>query len=328
MIDFFRKFTPANLFFLIGIGFLLCLAALYNLPESFHPILFEPAVTDFLQFLDDVHLTPTTNVLFTLVITVAQAFLLNGVVNKYNLLGSSTFLPALMYVTTASLLLPFLALTPTLLCNFLLIWMLDKSLNIYHTGNALAEVFDMGMIVAIGSLIYFPFLGMFPIVWVSLILFRPFNWREWISGVIGFLTVYFLLGVIYFWNDRMDDFYGIWSPLQQPFPLQLNFDIESYDYFVLVPLALILLLFLNSLRKNFYKSIVHVRKAFQLLFLMLLCSLLSASLTDVFPDYHFMLSLMPLSIYMAYYFNHARIKWMYEGLYLVLLISILYFQFF
>ncbi|WP_028296547.1 DUF6427 family protein [Olivibacter sitiensis] len=328
MIDLFRKFTPANLFFLTGIGFILCLAALLKLPEYYHPTLFEPAITDFVGILTHVQLTPLTNVLITLAITIIQALLLNAVVNKYNILGNSTFLPALMYVTNASLLLPFLALTPTLICNFLLIWMLDKALNIYHSGSALAAIFDMGMIVAVGSLIYFPFLAMFPSLWIALILFRPFNWREWVASIIGFLTIYFLLGIIYFWHDKMADFYTIWSPLKQPFPIELKFNIDHYDYLVLIPLVLILLLFLNSLRENFFKSIVHVRKAFQLLFFMLLLSILSIALKDDYPDYHFILSLIPISIYMAYYFDHAKIKWLYESMYLLLLISILYFQFF
>lgn len=328
MIDLFRKFTAANLFFLTVMGFLLCLGALLNLPSSIQPILFEQSVTDFLRFLDNIKISPLANVLITLTITIIQAVLFNGVVNKYNLLGSSTFLPALMYVTTASLLLPFLALSPPLLCNFLLIWMLDKLLSIYHMKNALAQLFDIGMMVAVGSLIYFPFLAMFPVVWGSLILFRPFNWREWTSSLIGFGVVYYLVAMLYFWNDRIDDFYTIWSPFKKPFPFLFDFDIDIYDYLVLIPLVVIMLFFLNTLRENYYKSVVHVRKAYQLLFFMLLFSLGSVALTDQFTDYHFLLCVPPLSVYMAYYFNYSKTKWLYESIYIVLLLSILYFQVF
>lgn len=326
MINLFRKFTPSNLLFLIVIAFLLCIGAFIHLPESFHPLLFEQAIMAFVKNANDLTLTPLSSVLITLVLTVAQALLLNRIVDNHNLLGRPTFLPALMYITTASLLLPFLALTPTLICNFLLIWMIDKLLKTYHRPEVKSTLYDLGMLVALGTLFYFPFILMFLLLWVALIIFRPFDWREWIAGLLGFTTIYFLLGIIYLWNDRIREFYAIWKPLTNPFPTSYN--IELYDYWVLLPLALVLVLFLNTLRENFYKSIVHVRKSFQLLFFMFLFGVFSYYLKSDAPQYHFLICAPPISIYMAYYFNFAKTRWFYESIYAILIIAILYFQLF
>lgn len=326
MINLFRKFTPSTLAFLIVIAFVLCIGAFFHLPGAFHPLLFEKAIMTFLDGFAQITLSPQLNVFITLAITVTQALLLNRITDNFNLLGRPTFLPALMYITTASLLLPFLALTPTLICNFFLIWMVDKLLKTYHRQEVKSTLFDLGMLVALGTLFYFPFILMFLLLWIALIIFRPFDWREWASGLLGFITIYFILGIIYLWNDKIGEFYAIWKPLVNAIPT--SFDIELYDYWVLLPLALIMLLFLNTLRENFYKSIVHVRKSFQLLFFMFLFGILSYYLKKDTADYHFLLCAPPISIYMAYYFNFAKTAWFYESVYALLLITILYFQFF
>src|SRR5690606_19950614 len=114
------------------------------------------------------------------------------IINKYNILGKPSYLTALLYVTLASMLTPFLTLSPTIICNFLLIWMIEKFLFIYRRTEINSVMYDLGLIVAVGTLFYFPFIAMFLLLWISLIILRPFNWREWIAGVLGFVTVYFI----------------------------------------------------------------------------------------------------------------------------------------
>jgi hypothetical protein len=81
-----------------------------------------------------------------------------------------------------------------------------------------------------------------------------------------------------------------------------------------------------SLQQNFYRSFVHVRKSFQVLFFMFLVAMLSFYLKPELELYHFLLGLAPAAIFMAYYFLNARIKWVYETLYLLLAGFIIYFQ--
>src|SRR5690554_6947926 len=197
MINIFRRFTPFNLIYLIPLAFLLCIAAFVNLPENLRPVFFEPAISNLSGGILEGFINPGTSIMITVVITLCQGMLLNFIINKYNILGKPGYLTALLYVTLASMLTPFLTLSPTLICNFLLIWMIDKFLFIYRKTEVNAVMFDLGLIVALGTLFYFPFISMFLLLWISLVIFRPFNWREWIAGVMGFITVYFILFIIY-----------------------------------------------------------------------------------------------------------------------------------
>ncbi|WP_262245762.1 DUF6427 family protein [Parapedobacter soli] len=326
MIDQFRKYTPLNILFLSAVGVVLCLGVFLHLPDNLMPVFFEPAISNFTGKLSPENISPKANVLITLVLTIIQALLINNIVNRFNLVGRSSFLPALMYLTLASLMLPFLVLSPILICNFLTIWMLDKLLSIYRRADIKPLMFDLGMIVALGSLVYFPFIVMLLLLWCSLLIFRPFNWREWVAVPVGFTTVYFLLGVIYLWFDRMDAFYEIWLPLTYPFPTSVHIDI--YDYLVLLPLIAIMVLFAITLRQNLFKSVVHIRKSFQLLFCMFVLAVISFYLNANWSINHFLLAVPPIAIYMTYYFSYASKRWFYESIFALLLLTIIYFQFF
>jgi hypothetical protein len=187
-------------------------------------------------------------------------------------------------------------------------------------------MFDLGMLTALGTLIYSPFISMLPLMWISLIIFRPFNWREWIAAIIGFITIFFFLAVFYYWNDSLGKFYEIWLPLATN--LQMNLRINQVDYLVLIPVAIILVLGFFQLQKNFFRSVVQLRKSFQLLFFMFIIALASFYLKQNLVLYHFLLCAPPAAALMAYYFLYANTRWLYESLYFILFGSIIYFQLF
>lgn len=327
MIKQFRSLNPVNILLLTGIALLLRAGVFLQLPEKLNFDFIEP----FARFLIAIPLesafTPYSNVVLAFLITLLQAFIFNKIVNGYNLLGKPTFLPALLYITVGSLFTPFVLLSPALICNFIVLWMIEKFLSIYRRDDARAVMFDLGMMVALGTLIYFPFIAMMPLLWISLLIFRPFYWREWFAGIIGFITVFFFLAVYYYWHDSLGLFYKIWLPLATPFPV--NFRINWYDYLVLIPVVIILLLGIFQLRSNFFRSFVQTRKSYQLLFFMLVLGLISFYLKADFRLYHFLLCAPAAAVMMAYYFVQAgKKRWIYEGLYLLLLLTIIYFQIF
>jgi hypothetical protein len=324
MIKQFRNLTPINIFYLIVIAIVLRAGMFLHLPGSLEFNFVEPFFRLLLDVPAESPFMPLANLLIATGITIVQALIFNRVINEYNLLGKPSFLPALMYITTSSILMPFMLLNPAMLCNFLLIWMIEKFLSISRRNHAISVMFDMGLMVGIGTLIYFPFISMFFLLFVSLLIFRPFNWREWVVGLIGFATVYFFLAVFYFWNDSLDKFYQIWIPLTNTFPTKIR--INFYDYIVLIPLLVILVLSVFSLRKNFFRSYVHTRKSLQLLFFLFVLAIVSFYLKPEVRIFHFLLAVPAVSVFMAYYFLHATKKWIYESLYLLLVGFIIYFQ--
>ena len=325
MINIFRRFHPINTLWLASILFALRIGYDFHAPDNMEFTFVEPFARALVPLNYEHFFSTPVNILLAGVLIFAQALLVNYLANKNNLLSKSTFLPALMYVVVSGLFTPFLVLNPPLICNFLVIWMLFKLFGFYNNDEGKSNAYDVGMIVAIGTLIYFPFIYMFLLIWIALIIFRPFNWREWVSGVIGFATVFFFLAVFYYMNNDFNQFYNIWLPLGASFPKSIN--IDYYNYLILIPVILILALCFVKLRQNFFKSYVHIRKSFQLLFWVFIIAGLSFYVKEQFNLNHFLLCAVPASIFFAYYFLYANVKWFYETLFFLLLAGIIYFQF-
>jgi hypothetical protein len=325
MISIFRAFNPLNVLWLAIVLFMSRLGYLFHVPDKLEFIFVEPFARLLVPVAYEYAFSPALNVLLAAVLVLAQALLLNYLINFYNLLGKPTFLPALMFVTLSGLFTPFLTLSAPLICNFLLIWMLYKLFSLYKGEDAKSTVYDTGMIVALGTLIYFPFIYLFLVIWLALILFKPFNWREWVAGILGYATVFFFLAVFYYWNDRLKGFYGIWRPLGTKFPDHIS--INSYNYLLLIPVIVILVLCFFKLQQNFFKSYVQTRKSFQLLFFIFLIAAFSFYVNAAFHLNHFLLCIAPAAVFFAYFFLYATRKWFYESLFLLLLISIIWFQF-
>ncbi|MES2454353.1 MAG: DUF6427 family protein [Bacteroidota bacterium] len=325
MINQFRNLNPVNLLLLFAYTFFMRMAIFTHLPPSLEFEFLEPFTRFFIQISIQDILTPSANVVVAGVLVFVQSILFNRVVNNHGLLAKPSFLPALLYVTSASLFMPFLVLSSTLICNFLLIWIMDKFLKIGKSVNAIMIMFDIGMIIAIGTLVYFPFIVMLVMLWLTLLLYRSFDWREWLSGLIGFLTIFFFIGVYYYWNDSLSIFYKIWLPLGNKFPSV--FKINYNDYLVLLPVLVMLVLATIQLRENFFRSFISTRKAFQMLFFMFIVAILSVYTKPDFRLYHFLLCVPPGSVMLAYYFSNATKRWFYESLFFILVFAIQYFLF-
>lgn len=325
MINQFRSLNPVNLLILVGYTIFMRLAIFIHLPNQLNFEFLEPFAKLMIQIPLTDTFSVTTNLIIAAAITFAQAILFNRVINNHGLLAKPSYLPALLYITASSLFLQFLILSPVLVCNFLLIWIMDKFLKIGKAPNAMMMMFDVGMIIALGTLIYFPFIVLLVMLWLTLLLYRSFNWREWIAGLIGFLTIFLFIAVFYYWNDNINQFYKIWQPLVNKFPsvLQINFN----DYLVLIPVGLIIILAALQLRENFFRSFISTRKAFQMLFFMFVVAIISFYTKPDFRVYHFLLSVPPGAVLLAYYFSNAKKRWFFELLFALLVVSIQYFLF-
>lgn len=322
MIKQFRSLSPLNLILLVLTALLLRIPiwdklvqqSPPNFQELFDRLLLEVSITRFL--------TPPVQLGLGLLCLFFQALLFSKVINKHNLIGKSGLMPALLYIVCGSLFSSFAFFSPVMLCNFLIIWLLNRFLNMYRQAEVRSLVFDVGMAIGVGTIIYLPFIAMLPIIWISLMIFRPFNWREWFIGLLGFLSIAFFLGFYYYWNDAIFSIAAIWLPSN---PVQAP---ESINYWALLPFILIGILGLYKLRANFFRSVVHIRKSYQLLFAFFLLAVFSAApWFGIHPD-HYLMAVPPVSVLLAYYFMHADKRWIYEGLFLCLLLSVFYFQFF
>jgi hypothetical protein len=147
MINLFRSLNPINIIILAAYTLFMRLAIFMNLPETLNFEFLESYTNFFIQIPLTNSLSPLLNIVIASALIFLQALLFNRIVNNHGLLAKPSYLPALLYITGSSLFLQFLILSPPLICNFLLIWMMDKFMKISKASNAMMNMFDVGMIM-------------------------------------------------------------------------------------------------------------------------------------------------------------------------------------
>lgn len=324
MIQQFRNLNFLNIFLLLILLYVLRIGLFLNLPEEINTGFLELG-NRMLVTTTQPLLSPFANIVIAGVIVFIQALLFNRIINLFNIIGKPTFLPALTFVLASSVFSPFLFLSPPLICNFFLLFILYKILVSIKNPSVISTMFDLGMVAAIATVFYLPFSFLTIILWIALIIFRPFNWREWVAVIIGFATIVLFLAVYYFWNDKSYGFYELWRPLTAGFPVFIR--IQLPDYIVLLPIGIGLVLGVFQLRENFFKSYILIRKTFQLLFFVFIIASVSFYIKSDYRINHFLLCVIPVASLLAYYFLNASKKWFYEPLFLLITGFIIYFQF-
>jgi len=325
MIKLFRNSQPIHIFWLAVITFALRISPFAKLTtynqQPFSSLLQHLLIPINNQYYISYH----NSLIIACIIVFIQAMLLNFITNKYVILGKLTYLPALFYIIYCSILSPFLTLSPALVANFFVLYIFYKLLSGYKKPDAISTFFDIGLVIGLGTILYFPFLVLLVWIWVSLIILRPFYWREWLSPFIAFLLIQFFLAVFYYYNNSFNLMLKFWQPIRSPITLFIKFN--AINYLVLLPLAVSLLLGILHLRLNFFKTIVLVRKTFIVLLLLTVVITFSFYLSPAFKLRHFILLATPAAILCGYYFLNARIKWIYETQFILIIIFIAYFQF-
>ncbi|MCG8573863.1 MAG: DUF6427 family protein [Flavobacteriales bacterium] len=127
---------------------------------------------------------------------------LNNLVNRHDFYNKATFLPGLIYSLT---LVSFgqLQLSSDLLSHLFIVLSLMQIFKIRRQEEAKAIVFNssflLGVSVMISPLLFIVCL----IPWIALIIFRPFVWREWVMGIIGFtIPVIYQFSIAYLFTGN------------------------------------------------------------------------------------------------------------------------------
>lgn len=253
------------------------------------------------------------------------AAILNYVINEHEILGKQSYLPALFYILLMSSSPFHLALHPGLFANLFLMLAMNQLFNIYRKEISFSQVFDAGLLIALASLFYLPSILLFPLVWIALIVFRPFIWREWIIALIGLIVPYLYLCVYYFWQGSLDHIKEHLGFMVKAEGLNIV-KMSGYSYFFI---AIIILLVILSLGNLFAGLTVNNKlKAKNSLILWSWFLLFSLFMFPIYSIKYISFIAIPLSVFYANYFLQVKKEWWAEFLFLILIISIVLNQLF
>ena len=246
-----------------------------------------------------------------------EAILLNAYVNKFEILTIRSNLPALFFVIITSAFSSFQLFHPVIISNLLLIIAFGRICSIYRQDYVFAYTFDVGALIALASLFYFPAIIFFPVAWFSLAVIRPFIWREYVISLLGMLTPYGLLITYYLFTDKLT--YLFKEVYYIPYLDLLKFDLgnEKYLYLVFGVLSIIGVPRLISISGLSVVRTQNLLKVIGFAFFIGICAFVLFRNTF---SYTFMLLAFPLAVLLANYFITVIKQWIAEVVFIILIL--------
>lgn len=312
----FKKSYLPQYLFLVLLSVLLWGGAFLTppLPAAADNFYLNPGHTTLLHLLGN---SPYVMVALAFVIMLASALVFNYTLEKNGLSGANSLIPALVFVLVMGLIPSLQTLHQAMIPGFLIIIVLHYVFDIFTEEEAYPKIFNAGFFIAISSFFYFPSIAFLLFVWLTFIVYRLYNWREWIILVFGFLTPYVLLWTWFFWSDELALAFQAYAQYFRP---KVMFDFGSgitiLNYF---SLALALALFIRGFFTqaiSLQENVISVRKRFwsvSLFFLVSLASFLfSGSLAQfhiIFIQISFALIIQGLMFNLERYFVTELMTW-------------------
>lgn len=324
VLKFFKSIRPATIVMIFVCGGLIWLRSFIFPAEVVFSFEADPMPLAQLLY----RFLPAHNILSSILaffLWMIHSFLLVRLNTKFFFLNERSFLPAFFFILSSGIFLPLQRLNPVIISSLILLITLERIFISNRQVKTVFSFFDAGLLIGIGSLFYANFIFYFAIVWIGLILIRPFKWREWLSSVIGLVTPFVFTASYYcLRNDDIIDFFNKCTRnINLPFEY-VHFDLPvitllSYTGIMIV-VASFQMIWIFSTKK------VSSRKFFKLVFWVFI---LTIGFYFAIPSASIELLIflfIPVSYLLTNFFLCLKTRWLGEILFLIFFAGIIFIQ--
>jgi hypothetical protein len=265
---------------------------------------------------------PRLSVIIGFILVLAEAWLLNVLFNKHELVLKNSSLSSLVFIIIMSSSPLYLTIHPLNIITLISIIILNNLMRSYSKADDLDLVYGAGFFSALGSLFYFPYLLMLLIIPVSFILFRSSKWREYAAALFGFLSPYIFLAVYYFLTDQLANQIAMYEKMLSSFfffPIQLHTD----DWFLGIFSLVLAFWGLYYLIRGPMEKTAEIRAKTYLVVWLILVSLLSVAYSTTLVVYHLVMLFPTLTLLLTSAFLGIKKKRWAEIIFLIYFLLIL-----
>ena len=266
-----------------------------------------------------------TSKFFGIVFMLLQAFLLAMLNMKFFFIKQRTYLHTFTYILiiSSSVLLQYSS--PALIANFFVIFAFDWLFSSYKKYNTNKELFNVGLLLGVGTLFYFNIILLLPFFIIAYLILHTGRLREIFVIIAGFLAPVLVFVQIAFLNDSLHHFIN---------KLEMAFSQMKYHYsfftknniFYLYLIILVLLSFFKFFAIIGTKKIAS-RKIFSI-FLLYIIYLISILIIVPLFDFQILVLLsVPVSYFITDYYINIKDNILAELSFILLIISLVITQF-
>jgi hypothetical protein len=234
-----------------------------------------------------------------LLLIVTEALLLQLLVARFRLISFNNYLVVFLWQVLIFSIPQIASVNPVLIAGLITTWSLFKLFDLSSEENTLPNLFTVGFLLSLASLIYGLMIWYFIPLILALFILSLINWREIVVVIVSFFLPYLYLFVYGFVSGTSYDFFsGTDSVALMPEFLSLLR--AQWAVFVTVLLLIMLVVFsLVDFFMNFLYKLIQIRNYVTVLTLLLVFSII----LDFFSGYwwlaHAYLIFIPLVILFA-----------------------------
>lgn len=250
------------------------------------------------------------------------ALLSNATLNRFRVLPGNSYFPAFCFLLFSSFFREWNDFSAPLLADLILVLFLVQLFQLYATDQSRSKSFSLGFLAGLASLFYLPCLGLVVLIWLTLLISRPFRPAEWILALAGVACPWYFLGTALFLAGR----FGLLTDIPLP---TLSYPHLTTAYWLLAGMILLIWWFLfGSLRlqQDYMKMMIHIRKCWQILLAFLCLGLALPFLPGSFSFAGWLIAFLPMTAFTALGFWHIRRNWLATAVHLSALAYIFLFQ--
>ena len=240
--------------------------------------------------------------LLALVFNLGAGLYANAVLMSQRMFSRINLLVAVSMVLMSSLVPAANILSAPLILLPLLVWIYQNLSALYHSQSPKARLFNTGLGIGFGALMYHPFIVIIAVAMFALATMRTFRLQEWLVLLLGLMTPYYFVLAYEFLT-------GSWHPLQHLPTFVLGYKHISHDAYSLVAYGMIVLWTIVGLyywQLNLRRMLIQCRKNWNIiLFFAVIAALMifirTGNQTDAFA-----LAVFPLASFAASAFAYPK----------------------
>ena len=322
MIELFRKNLFINSILLLPYTLLIRLKSLLD-PEAYALSANEGILNEFVFTWIS---SPLAQNILACILIFLQAALLNRIFIKNRISNESTLLPGMFYILFTSVLPGFLGFNPILIGNTFLLIAISEMLKTYKKPRAATQIFNTGFFISIASLFYLPYLAFVVFGIIGIMSLRSFKLGERLQLICGAIIPLFLMGSWMYYSKNLNKFYPDY------FSVNINvfsqFVSDQYTWITMGVFIAGIVLVVFGYNGFTMKKSIQVQKKIDVLYWIVLVSVLSIFLGSQLTESHFMVVIAPVAGLFALLFLRIRNKITMELVHLLFVAGVFFIHFY
>ncbi|MGM0566442.1 MAG: hypothetical protein ACQESX_06785, partial [Bacteroidota bacterium] len=240
------------------------------------------------------------------ILLMIQGAVLTATTGSYRILGMTNLSPFLFYLLFMSYNSNFLTLNPSLFSGLLGILIIRQLIANYGKKQPLLEWFNTSLLAGIAILIHPGNLYLLVLIWITLVIYQSYTFREWFISLTGLIAVLLFYGMYLFW---IDDLPGSWQAFTSYYSQLPTSWPQSLPYAYLPFLAVFALLVLFTVPRMIFKldeNIIRTRKRLNVVIFHAVLLLIAIAVDPKAWSFYLFQLFIPLSFTVSRLVNNIR----------------------